>query len=225
MSWTYLDGLLGDRPAVVSFRPSPRSVLSGRWDRTLRAWFRAAPTDRDTWWAYFHEPEDDVERGFFRARQFKQAWKHVDQIARSVDNPRLHATVILMCWTPQEKSGRDWRDFVPADGRVDVLAFDCYAKGRESEAYADPERMFAAGYRAARAIGAEWAVSELGAIRDSADDGTRSRRLDLRCRGVGSGTRPLRDLLRRRRGWRLPAHRRGVAGRVGARGRGLAARR
>ena len=171
-SWTYLDGLLGDRPAVVSFRPSPRSVLSGRWDRTLRAWFRAAPTDRDTWWAYYHEPEDEVERGYFRAREFTQAWKHVDRIARSVANPRLHATVILMCWTPQEKSGRNWRDYVPTDGRVDVLAFDCYAKGRESEPYADPERMFAAGYRAAHAIGAEWAVSELGAVRDSADDGS-----------------------------------------------------
>ena len=173
VSWTYLDGLLGDRPAVVSFRPSPRSVLSGRWDRTLRAWFRAAPTDRDTWWAYFHEPEDDVERGYFRAGQFRQAWKHVDRIAGSVDNPRLHATVILMCWTPQEKSGRDWRDFVPADGRVDVLAFDCYAKGREGEAVrrpgADVRR------RPPGRAGDRRRVGGLRArcLRDSADDGTR----------------------------------------------------
>jgi hypothetical protein len=172
VSWTYLDGLLDGRPAVVSFRPSPRSVLDGRWDRALRAWFRAAPTDRTTWWAYYHEPEDDVERGAFRARQFEQAWLHVDRIARSVHNRRLRATVILMCWTPQEKSGRDWRDYVPTGGQVDVLSFDCYAKGRGSEAYADPQEMFAAGHRAARSIGAEWAVSELGAIRDAADDGT-----------------------------------------------------
>lgn len=171
VSWRYLDGLLGDRPAVVSFRASPRSILSGRHDRDLRAWFRAAPSDRDTWWAYFHEPEDDVERGYFTARAFKKAWKHVEKIAAGVGNPRLHATMILMCWTPQQSSDRDWRDYVPTDGRVDVLSFDCYAKGHGSDPYADPGRLFAAGYRAAQSAGAEWAVSELGAIRDSSDSG------------------------------------------------------
>lgn len=172
VSWRYLDDLMGDRPAVVSFRASPRSILSGEHDRALRAWFRDAPTDRDTWWAYFHEPEDDVERGYFRARAFKRAWKHVDTIAERVDNPRLHPTMVLMCWTPQQNSGRDWRDYVPRHGRVEVLAFDCYAKGRGSLSYADPEKLFAAGYRAAKRAGAEWAVSELGAVRDSSDDGT-----------------------------------------------------
>lgn len=172
VSWKYLDGLLGDRPAVVSFRATPRSVLSGRYDRALRAWFRDAPTDRDTWWAYLHEPEDDVERGYFTARAFKRAWKHVDRIAARVGNPRLHATMILMCWTPQPGSDRRWRDYVPLHGQVDVLSFDCYAKGQGADEYADPERLFAAGYRAAKAAGAEWAVSELGAVRDPTDDGT-----------------------------------------------------
>lgn len=172
VSWKDLGELLGDRPAVVSFRASPRSILHGRHDQALRAWFRAAPTDRDTWWAYFHEPEDDVERGSFTAQAFKQAWEHVEEIAAEVGNPRLRATMILMCWTPQEGSDRDWRDYVPTDGRVDVLSFDCYAKGQGTDPYADPERLFAAGYRAAQSAGAEWAVSELGAVRDSTDGGT-----------------------------------------------------
>lgn len=160
--WSDLDEDLGDRPAVVSFQVPPARILSGAADARLTRWFGAAPTNRDTWWVYLHEPEDDVEAGAFTAEEFRAAWSHVAALAEAVGNPRLHATVVLMCWTARESSGRDWRAYVPARG-VDVLAWDCYAGGHDAATYADPEELLRPAHEAAAAVGAEWGIAELGA--------------------------------------------------------------
>lgn len=161
--WRELEHDYGRQPLVVSFRFHPARVLSGKVDRLLRRWFRSAPTDRPTWWAYFHEPEDNSERGEFSPQQFREAWSHVAEVAESVGNRRLRATLILMCWTLQDQSGRDWRAYVPGSGTVDVLAWDCYAKGDHAATYADPEQLLGPARDAASAVGARWAVAELGA--------------------------------------------------------------
>lgn len=161
--WRELERDYGKRPLVVSFRFQPAQVLSGDVDPLLRRWFRSAPTNRPTWWAYFHEPEDNSERGDFSPQQFQDAWSHVARIAESVGNRRLRATVILMCWTLQDQSGRDWRAYVPRSGTVDVLAWDCYAKGDRAATYADPGELLGPAREAAAAVGARWAIAELGA--------------------------------------------------------------
>lgn len=161
--WGLLESDLGRRPLVVSFRVPPSRVLSGTADDRLLAWFRNAPVDRDTYWVYFHEPEDNVEQGDFTAQEFSDAWSHVARLAASVDNPRLRATMILMCWTVNETSGRDWHDYVPASGEVDVLAWDCYAKGADADSYAEPAELLEPARVASSEVGAEWAIAELGA--------------------------------------------------------------
>src|SRR5664279_384231 len=45
------------KPVVVSFKATPASILSGTYDAAYKAWFAAAPRDRDVYWVYFHEPE------------------------------------------------------------------------------------------------------------------------------------------------------------------------
>jgi hypothetical protein len=156
---------------VVSFRLRPSKVLAGEFDDELTAWFREAPRDRDTYWVFYHEPEDETERGTFTADAFRDAWSHVARLAAAADNPRLHATLVLMCWTASDRSGRDWRDFVPDDGGVEVLAWDCYAKGHDASTYADTAALLEPAREASAAVGADWAIGELGARIMPGDDG------------------------------------------------------
>jgi hypothetical protein len=170
-AWPSLEHDIGDRPLIVSFRLRPAKVLAGEFDQQLTAWFRQAPADRDTYWVYYHEPEDEIERGLFTAEQFKAAWTHIAQLADGVHNRRLHNTLILMCWTAGEQSGRDWHDYVPDDGSVDVLAWDCYAKGDDASTYADTEALLEPARAASASIGARWGIGELGARIIRGDDG------------------------------------------------------
>jgi hypothetical protein len=176
--WGHLTSEVGARPLVISFRAAPDVILSGRLDQRLTTWFRAAPRDRDVYWAYFHEPEDQVEQGWFTPEQFAAAWSHVQELAAAADNPRLHATIVLMCWTADERSGRDWRDYVPPSG-VEVLAWDCYAKGHDASTYADPAAMLDPAREASAEAGASWAIAELGArVAPGSDGSERARWLE-----------------------------------------------
>lgn len=170
--WASVTELVGDRPVVVSFKADPTQVVTGAFDEQLSAWFASAPTDRDTYWAYFHEPEDDVERGSFTAAEFVRAWTHVAGLAEQAGNDWLRPTVVLMCWTVDTDSGRDWHDFAPPAGSVDVLAFDCYAHGATAETYVNPYELVAPAFKAARELGADWAIAETGArVADPLADG------------------------------------------------------
>ncbi|RJL19961.1 hypothetical protein D5H75_39930 [Bailinhaonella thermotolerans] len=167
-----LDG--GTRPLVISFKAGPRVVSSGAHDTTLRAWFRAAPRDRDIYWTFYHEPEDDIARGEFTAADYRQAWKHLAALAREAANPRLRATLILMNWTLETASGRHWRDYYPGRDTIDVLAWDVYnydtlaAKGR----YLDPRTLLAQSIAVNRSENLPYGVAELGSHIAAGDDGT-----------------------------------------------------
>jgi hypothetical protein len=171
-TWAELGRDVGRRPVVVSFRVAPDVILSGAVDDWLTDWFRAAPTDRDTFWVYFHEPEDEVDLGHFAPQEFAAAWSHVARLADRAENPRLQATVILMCWTAGGHSGRDWRSYVPVTGAVDVLGWDCYARGSDAASYADPTALLGPARAASAELGADWAIGELGARVGPGGDGT-----------------------------------------------------
>jgi len=76
----------GGRPVNVSFKAKPSEVLAGTDDATLREWFQNAPRDRDTYWTYYHEPEDNIRNGEFTAAQFTQAFQRVSKLADEADN-------------------------------------------------------------------------------------------------------------------------------------------
>lgn len=170
--WKTLQRELGSASLVISFKADPASVLAGEVDHELGRWFRDAPTDRDIYWAYFHEPENNVEHGDFSAEEFRLAWEHIAQLASSVDNPSLHPTVVLMCYTVHPASGRDWRDYVPDTNLLEVLGWDCYNSGARQGRYHAPERLLARAVNVSRTAGADWAVAELGSRVAEGDDGT-----------------------------------------------------
>jgi hypothetical protein len=154
-----LDGF--KRPVIVSFRELPGRVLSGALDGEIRTFFRHAPKSRPTYWSYLHEPEDDAERGLFGLARYRAAWRHINDIARQVDNPRLHPTLILMCWTARSPN-RTVGAYYPGPF-IDIMAWDCYSP-READAYQRPRKLMGSAYRASRRHDARFGVAELGSV-------------------------------------------------------------
>ena len=104
-----------DTSLVVSFKADPTRILSGADDERLKQWFADAPRDRDIWWTYYHEPENNVAHGDFTAEQWRAAYKHIATIANAADNPRLHNSIVLMCWTVDPSVWTIRRRLFPGD--------------------------------------------------------------------------------------------------------------
>ena len=158
------------RDVVVSFKLSPRLVVAGNWDAAMRTWFAGAPKNLDVYWSYWHEPENDIEAGSFTAAEYKAAFEHLDQLAKKANNPRLRSTVILQSYSTRPASGRNWRDYVPDPGSVDVLAWDVY--NRDTSQYSSPADLLDAPLRASESLGRPFAVAELGSALVAGDDGS-----------------------------------------------------
>jgi hypothetical protein len=145
----------GSMPLVISFKLPPAQVLDGSHDAQLAAFFAATP--RLTYWSYWHEPEDDIERGAFTAAAYRAAWTHIAVIARASGKP-LRATLILMGWSTTRASGRTWTDYYPGANVIDVLGWDCYAVGPHNT----PETVYGTALDASLQAGKPWAIAETG---------------------------------------------------------------
>ncbi len=162
---------VGNRPLAVSFKAAPAEILAGTDDAYLRAWFRAAPTNRDTFWTYYHEPEDNIANGEFTAADYRAAWRHLVGLARSAGNPHLRSTLILMGWSVRAASHRNWRDYYPGRNVIDVLGWDQYNELASKGGYEAPADMFASLLAINRAEGLPLAVPETGSSLIGGDTG------------------------------------------------------
>ncbi|WP_426565840.1 glycosyl hydrolase [Angustibacter sp. McL0619] len=171
-SWSTLNGAYNG-PISVSFKGLPADILSGSDDAYLTQWFSQVPTDRQVFWSYQPEPEDNIEAGDFNAADFRAAWRHVDAIADAAHKPLLRNNLVLMGWTLSKNSGRTWTDYYPGSEYVDILGWDVYnhlaAKGL---GYAPPADVFGDVVALSRAQGKPWAIGETGAKLVPTDDGT-----------------------------------------------------
>ncbi len=171
-AWSKINANYGETPLIVSFKANPSAVLAGQYDAQLRTWFATAPTDRVTRWTYWHEPEDDWAGGSSGAADYRLAWQRIASIADSVGNGQLQATLILMCWTLEPNSNRDWRDYYAGPQAIDMLAFDCYNAGWRNATYRSPEGLLEHAAALSASTGIPWGIAELGSIVVSGDDGT-----------------------------------------------------
>lgn len=154
----------------VSFKILPKDILSGANDAKLRTWFKAAPKDVTIYWTYFHEPEDDIARGSFTAAQYRAAWQHVHKIANETCQPNLHATLILMDWTLDSRSGRKFADYYPGSTYVDVLSWDPYNPWGGT-IYKGPKEIFEKVALKSKAEGKPFAIAETGSLLMNGDKG------------------------------------------------------
>ena len=159
-------------PVVVSFKAQPKDVVSGRLDGQFANWFNSAPKDRPIFWSYFHEPENDVESGSFTTADYRAAWVHLSGLADRANNPQLRSNLILMCWTLQSGSHRNWQDYFAGAGVIDTIGWDCYNKSFSKGSYGDPASMLGKAVATSKGAGVNWAVAELGSKMAAGDSGT-----------------------------------------------------
>lgn len=159
------------RDVVVSFKIDPAEVLDGVHDDYMREWFREAPTDQSVHWVYWHEPENDTEDGSFEPEEFRDAYAHVAALADEVGRDDLRATVVLMSYSLDPDSGREWQDWFPPAESVDVLAWDVYNRGRGETFYAEPAELFGPLREASESVGKPYAVAEFASPLAPGDDG------------------------------------------------------
>lgn len=160
------------RNVVVSFKLPPRDVISGAYDAPMKRWFARAPDTVDVYWAYWHEPENNIQDGDFTAAEYKAAFAHLDRLADRADNPRLKSTVILQSYSTRPESGRNWRSYVPNSAHVDVLAWDVYNRPTPEAGYEVPPELLDAPLSASKAIGKAFAVAEFGSAIAPGDSGS-----------------------------------------------------
>lgn len=163
-SWAGSRVDVANRTVVVSFKALPLDVLSGKHDAQLSAWFASAPRTRDTYWVYYHEPEDNIAAGNFTATDYRAAWRHLAGLANRTGNSRLHATLVLMCYSVNPSSGRNWRDYYAGGDIIDVLGWDCYNFGRKKGEYASPASIYAKSIEVSRAAGKPFGYAETGSV-------------------------------------------------------------
>ncbi|MEV4620837.1 hypothetical protein AB0J74_19275 [Asanoa sp. NPDC049573] len=150
------------RATVVSFKYDADAVLAGTADAYLRSWFANAPKDRDVFWCFYHEPEDDIRNGAFTAAAYRAAWQRIAGLADQAGNSRLFATTILMDWTLDAQSGRNWRDYYPGSAFVDVMAWDVYNFDVVNSETMTAHNARRPALEVARSQGKAYAVAELG---------------------------------------------------------------
>ncbi|MEU8314211.1 MULTISPECIES: hypothetical protein [unclassified Micromonospora] len=161
-----------DRTVVVSFKASPQEVNTGKFDSRLASWFASIPREHNVYWSYFHEPEDDVERGAFTTAAYRTAWKRIAGLADRTGNPKLINTLILMCWTLDSKSGRSFDAFYPGGDVIEALGWDCYNWGKKWKRYASPQEIYGPMISKSKALGKPWGVAETGSDLVPGDAGT-----------------------------------------------------
>lgn len=179
-SWNGSRADVANRTVVVSFKAHPRDVNAGRYDSRLAGWFASVPRNVDVYWAYYHEPENDVEGRRFTPAQFASAFRRVSGLADKARNPRLRATLILMCWTLSPNSGRNFDAYYPGSAAVDVLGWDCYNTGVKKNRYAPPTEVFSRMIDKSRALGKPWGLAETGTLKISGDSSGSGRATWLR---------------------------------------------
>lgn len=169
--WPSITTQAGSTPVIMSFKESPKTVLSGAVDSYYRAWFAAAPRDHVDYWTYWHEPEDDIERGAFTAADYRAAWTHLKALADQAHNPQLKATLILMGWTIEQRSHRTFTDYYPGSSVVDVLGWDVYNPGGQKGLYPDPAIIYGAEIALSASLGKPFGIAETGSILPAGDNG------------------------------------------------------
>lgn len=170
---------------ILSFKPtgygsSPAvglaNIASGAADADIRSLLSSRPAGIRVWLSLFHEPENDFEEGDFTSAQYKAAWRRVGQVVRSLDDPEARSALILMRYTLNAGSGRDWHDFYTADG-PDVFAWDAYnfANNPSPSRYQSADEILGPIIAVADQTGKPWGIGEFGSALAAGDTGGSGR--------------------------------------------------
>jgi len=140
----------GNAKTIVSFKGNPVRVAAGDHDTRLRAFAATVPADGQ--WAYYHEREDNIERGDFTEAQWRAAFTRLQTIIGGDPG------TILMGWTANPQSGRNTEKYTHGLG-VDWIGWDTYP-GPDATDTRDKYELTVAATKAAGAT--RWSLCETG---------------------------------------------------------------
>jgi len=128
-AWTTGIPGISKTTVIVSFKAQPSAITSGSDDAVLNHFFDTAPTGHTIYYAYFHEPEDNIAKGQFTLNQYKAAWTHIVTLADAAHNSDLHSILILQSYDLVPSSHRNWQSYMPSGGIISTLGWDVYPQG------------------------------------------------------------------------------------------------
>ncbi len=156
-AWSGL-GTANHSAVIVSFDASPSAVLSGAADPAITHFFDTAPRTFPIYYCYFHEPENNIQKGQFTAAAYRAAWERVARLADAAHNPDLHSDLILMGWDVNPYSHRDWRNYLPSGGIISMVSWDVFPGG--GYGVAPPSEWMAPEIDVSRAAGLRFGFAE-----------------------------------------------------------------
>ena len=112
---------------LAKSKPGDAWIISHKdaTDAQVTAFLKTVPTGVNVWMCKFHEPEDnfttDAQKSDYRAGQASHA-----KVVRAAG---FKSCTILMGYTANPNSGRNWRDWYSPD--VDALFWDAYNAGNK----------------------------------------------------------------------------------------------
>jgi len=148
--------LLATIPANGTVSLSFDSVNPGTATQ-IATFLSGKPSTMKCYATYFHEPEDNFTTATQKAA-YLASWHTYAPVFRAAG---CTPTLILMKWSLNPKSGRNWHDWYP-QGDVDVLGFDAYNTRAKVGGYGIPADYLAPILAASTETGLPWALTELG---------------------------------------------------------------
>lgn len=126
-----------------------------------------AGTGQRVYWAYYHEPEDNVENGSLNITVWQDRQVEAAEVAAEVDpnGDVLLFGTILMSWTLNPNSGRDYLDYLtPAvTAAIDFAGWDAYGGPHAADG---PDRapvdVMGNPAEASASVGLPWGIFETG---------------------------------------------------------------
>lgn len=141
----------------ISFKYKPADVLNGSKDIILGNFFSKLATKTTIYWTYFHEPEDEIQKGDFTAKEYRKAFDYIIDLSKKLNKPNLIPTLCLMAYSVKPESGRNWRDYVP--GKVELISWDGYYADSYGE---DVSKIFGPVREVMKTVNLPWGVAETG---------------------------------------------------------------
>ena len=150
-----LNSLPGNATVVLSFQ--------GGTPTQIQSFLASRPTGTTCYATYYHEPEDN----FTTPAQIAAYHASWDAYAPAIRAAGCIPTMILMKWSLNPKSGRNWLNYYYPDD-MDVIAFDAYNTALNRGYYSDPTKYLAPILAASAQVGKPWGLAEVGSF--SLDD-------------------------------------------------------
>lgn len=149
-------------------QPGDTWILSHKTatDAQVHDFLTTVPKGVAVWMARHHEPENDLGKDWTaeKVSAFKTAYRAAQMShAKAVQAAGHKAALILMGYTSEKGSGRDYRDWYAPE--VDAIFWDAYNSGNKKTppVFETPAHIIEGILAIAKATGKPWGVTETGA--------------------------------------------------------------